>query len=259
MSFLERVYRECKEDLREAKGRVPLVSLQSQIRGENPPRRFERSLRREDRLAVIAEIKFRSPSAGILHDGMKVGEIAAAYCESGADALSVLTETRHFGGELTFIAEAKSKANVPVLRKDFIFDEYQIYESRAAGADAVLLIAAMLQTNQIRELTEAARELKMEVLLELHDEHDLDKAHETENVVLGVNHRSLADLKIDLTTSTRLFPLLPASSTKVAESGIETPGDLRRMTEAGAHAVLMGSSLMRTANPGTALAMLLRP
>lgn len=252
-NILYQIYARRRTDLEHSRARIPLKEMMMRAKDSEPPRGFAGALRKNDRLSIIAEIKFRSPSEGLLRNGHGVEEIARQYGEAGADALSVLTEPNYFSGDLKYIEASKCASHLPVLRKDFIFDVYHIYESRAAGADAVLLIAAMLEPKQLRDLSKLSAELGMDVLLELHDESDLRKADGAHAALWGVNHRNLHTLQIDLDSSRRLMPLLPTDCVKVAESGIERPEQVQLMRERGANAVLIGTSLMRAASPGEAL------
>ncbi len=236
---------------------IPLVELKSRARDIEPPRDFLRALTK-DRLSVIAEIKFQSPSEGVLRKLNDVEAIAASYETAGASALSVLTELHSFGGALENIKRAKHLSSLPVLRKDFLFDEYDIWRSRQIGADAILLIAKMLEREQLLELRQLASDVNLEVLLELHDEDDLQKAEGLSGVAWGVNHRNLTTLQIDLDTSARLFPLLPPRELKVAESGLQSKSDLDQMHKRGANAVLIGSFMMKQPDPGKTLSELLR-
>ncbi len=253
MSFLEQVFVERRVALEETRSRTPYSEILRRAKDAPPTRAFAAALNRADRIAVIAEIKFKSPSAGVLHRGSSIEEIAQQYESACADALSVLTEPNHFGGSLEFLQQARAACSIPLLRKDFLFDPYQIAEARVHGADAVLLIAAMLERGLMLDLVGLAQEFQLAALLELHDEADLSKCDGLSNVIWGVNHRNLKTLAIDLATSLRLLPLLPRDSLKVAESGIETSDQLQEMWQRGANAVLIGSSLMRAESPGDAL------
>ena len=255
--MLERILASRRGAVAELRSQVSLAEMKERACDSAPARAFSGKLRAPGQLAVIAEIKFRSPSAGQLRPHEPVAGIARSYESNGASAVSVLTEPEFFGGRLEFLDQAKQAAALPVLRKDFIFDPFQVYESRAAGADAILLIAAMLERNALTDLAALADELSMDVLVELHDEDDLEKAHDLPVAMFGVNHRSLQSLRVDLDISQRLFPLLPQQVVRVAESGIENAAQLALMRTRGADAVLVGTSLMRAPSPGDALAKLL--
>ncbi|MBL0060680.1 MAG: indole-3-glycerol-phosphate synthase [bacterium] len=220
------------------------------------PRDFLASLQIPDELSVIAEIKFRSPSEGVLRSSDNIEYLATSYERNGASALSVLTEQHAFGGQLINILRAKSSCKLPVLRKDFLYDEYDVWESRTSGADAILLIAKMLSREQLIELRGIAEQATLTILLELHDEDDLCKAEGITNVAFGVNHRNLDTLAIDLGISNKLFPLI--NGIKVAESGLRSRTDVVKMRERGADAVLVGTSFMKHADPGQALAAFLK-
>lgn len=255
--MLEQIFSKCRQRLVETRNRVSLAELKARVQDAPPTRPFAAALRRDDRIGIIAEIKFRSPSMGILRKDQPVEELARDYEAGGADALSVLTEPDFFDGKLESIALAKAAVSLPALRKDFLFDPYQIYESRAADADAILLIAAMLERSVLSDLASLAYDLGMNVLLELHDLSDVEKTSGLSPAMWGVNHRNLKTLAIDLNVSSQLFPLLSIGATRVAESGIETAEQLKAMRERGAHAVLIGTSFMRESSPGATLRSLL--
>lgn len=233
---------------------LSLVELRSHALEMSQPRNFIHALDK-DNIAVIAEIKFRSPSEGLLRNGNDVEFIAESYARNGAAALSVLTEPHSFDGALENINRAKQACALPVLRKDFLYDEYDIWESRQSGADAILLIAKMLTHDQLHELRGLAEQASLSVLLELHNEDDLKKAEGITGVAFGVNHRNLETLTINLDISSRLFPLI--KGLKVAESGLRSHADLLLMQERGANAVLVGTSFMKHTDPGQAFAAFL--
>jgi len=253
---LERIFAARREAVAELQRHVSLAEMKARSNDAPPTRHFARTLRQPGRIAIIAEIKFRSPSAGQLKSYEPVADLARSYGFNGADALSILTEPEFFGGQLEFIHQAKQAVRLPVLRKDFLFDPYQVFESRAAGADAILLIAAMLERSALIELAGLAAGLGMDVLLELHDESDVEKVVNIPVAMFGVNHRNLRTLSIDLGVSQRLFPLLPPHAIRVAESGIDSAAQLMIMKERGADAVLIGTLLMREPSPGEALGKL---
>jgi len=231
-----------------------LTELKTRALDLPPPRNFLHALDK-DKIVVIAEIKFRSPSEGLLRNGNDVGFITESYAKNGAAALSVLTELHSFGGTLENINRAKKVCALPVLRKDFLYDEYDIWESKISGADAILLIAKMLTHDQLHELRGIAKQASLAILLELHDEDDLKKAEGLSDVAFGVNHRNLETLTINLEISSRLFPFIKGLI--VAESGLRSHADLLLMQERGANAVLVGTSFMKHNDPGQALAAFL--
>jgi indole-3-glycerol phosphate synthase len=208
-------------------------------------------------MSVIAEFKRRSPSAGDLRDGASVREIVSAYARGGAAALSVLTEEEHFGGSLDDLREARAACDLPILRKDFVVDPYQLHEAVEAGADAVLLIVAALDDAELRDLNGAARALGLEVLVEVHDRAELARALAVEPVLLGINNRDLRDFSVDVARTLELLADVPEGVLVVAESGISGPDQLAELATAGVSAVLVGESLMRAEDPEQALAALL--
>jgi len=220
------------------------------------PRGFAAALREGSEVRLLAEIKRRSPSAGAIREGADPVEVAEAYLAGGAAALSVLTDGEFFGGSLEALEAVHAAVDLPLLRKDFILDPVQIWEARAAGADAVLLIVRILDDSRLRELQEAARRLGMDVLVEVHDAAELRRALAVGATLVGVNNRDLDTFTTDLGLSLRLAPEVPEGVTLVAESGIRTPADVRRLGEAGVDAVLVGEALMRRSDLAGAAAML---
>ncbi|RJX34853.1 MAG: indole-3-glycerol phosphate synthase TrpC [Desulfarculus sp.] len=218
-----------------------------------PPRDFLAALRARPGRAVIAEIKRASPSAGRLAAEVDPASRAVRYQAGGAAALSVLTDGPFFQGSLTDLRQARAAVGLPVLRKDFIIASAQLYEARAAGADAVLLIAAALEPGQLRDLYQQARELGLAVLPEVHEEVELEPVLALGPALVGVNNRDLRSLQVDLNASLRLRPLIPASTTVVAESGISGPEQAARLRAGGLDAFLVGSHLMRAPDPAAAL------
>lgn len=206
---------------------------------------------------VIAEMKRASPSAGVLRSEYDCGGIARAYEGAGAAALSVLTEADCFAGSLDNLGEARAAVRLPVLRKDFIVDEYQVYESVAGGADALLLIVAALGDSALRRLIERASRLGLAALVEVHTDEELDRALDAGAPIIGVNNRNLKTLDVDLETSFKLRPRIPSHCLAISESGIRSGADLRRLAAAGYHAALVGEHFMRADDPGAALARLL--
>jgi indole-3-glycerol phosphate synthase len=203
--------------------------------------------------AVIAEIKKASPSAGIIRADFKPAEIAASYQQAGAACLSVLTDRHYFQGCEDYLVEARQACSLPVLRKDFLVHPWQIYESRAIGADCILLIAAVLQRDQLQEFDGLAMDLGLDVLVEVHDERELEDALATQATLVGVNNRDLHTFTTDLSTSERLQPMIPEQRTMVTESGIHTLEDVGRMKRSNINAFLVGEAFMRSEDPGQAL------
>lgn len=241
----------------EQRVREPLPALARRA-ADAAPRgaRFRAALDVDAGIAVIAECKRASPSRGEIARDYDPARLATAYRDAGAAAISVLTEPSRFGGSLAHLAAARAAVSVPLLRKDFIIDEYQLYEARAAGADAVLLIVAALGQAELSALHRGAGELGLAALVEVHDERELERALAAEARLVGVNNRDLRTLRVNLAVSYRLAPCLPADVTAVSESGIRTRADLARLRAVGYRAVLVGERLMRADDPGAALAEL---
>ena len=210
------------------------------------------------RPAVIAEIKKASPSKGVLREDFIAADIAQSYAENGAACLSVLTDKQFFQGSVDYLKQARASCQLPVLRKDFMIDAYQIYESRAIGADAILLIAAILDDGQLRDFEAIARSLDMAVLVEVHDASELARALKLKTPLIGVNNRNLKTFEVSLDTTLSLLRDVPSERLLVCESGIRTRDDVLRMGAAGVNAFLVGEAFMREPDPGVALAALFR-
>jgi indole-3-glycerol phosphate synthase len=208
--------------------------------------------------AVVAEVKKASPSRGVLREHFVPAEIAASYARHGAACLSVLTDRQFFQGSAEYLVEARAACPLPVLRKDFMVDEYQVYEARAMGADCILLIAACLDDLQMRDLEACAHDLGLAVLVEVHDGAELDRALRLTTPLVGINNRNLRSFEVSLDTTLALLPRVPRDRLLVTESGILAPDDVWRMRVAGVHAFLVGEAFMRADDPGTALADLFR-
>ncbi|MBJ6723608.1 indole-3-glycerol phosphate synthase TrpC [Geomesophilobacter sediminis] len=207
--------------------------------------------------AIIAEVKKGSPSKGVIREDFDPLEIAMIYQNTGATCLSVLTDEHFFLGHLGYLALIREQVSLPLLRKDFIFDPYQIYQARAAGADAILLIAAMLDLSRLKEFSALARDLALDVLLEVHDEKELESALQTDCRLIGINNRNLRTFEVDIATSERLRALIPVDRLVVAESGITQREEIIRLSEQGVNAFLIGESLMREDDIAAKLAELL--
>lgn len=255
-SVLERIVGETRAELQRRKREVPLPALEASA-GPSVPRGFRRALQRSSYIAVIGEFKRRSPSAGALSDSPDLLEIVTAYERGGASALSVLTEGPNFAGSLDDLRAARAACGLPVLRKDFVVDRYQLHEARVAGADAVLLIVAALAQSELLALHELARELGIDVLVEVHDAEELRRAVDAGAELIGVNNRDLRDFSVDVERTFRLLERMPDGATVVSESGVSEPEQLLRLSEAGVHAVLIGETLMRASDPEHALGQLL--
>ncbi len=235
-------------EVRERVAEVPLAEMERRAAHAPRPRAFTGALCAavaEGRTGLIAEIKRRSPSGGLIRPDFDAPALARDYCEAGTSCLSVLTDGPSFGGNAAHLGEARAACSVPVLRKDFLFDPWQVFEARAMGADCILLILAALSDDQAQELEDLARSLDMSVLAEAHDERELDRALALETRLIGVNNRDLRTLRTDLATAERLIPAIPADRIPVAESGIRTAADVHRMADSGARCILVGEHLLR--------------
>ncbi|MCL2590170.1 MAG: indole-3-glycerol phosphate synthase TrpC [Betaproteobacteria bacterium] len=239
-----------------ARARVPFVEMQARARDAAPVRDFIAALRARiegKQPAVIAEIKKASPSSGLLRVNFQPANLAGDYEDNGAACLSVLTDEPFFQGSPEALKAARAACGIPVLRKDFLIDAYQVFESRAMGADAILLIAAVLSDTRMQEFTGIAHELGMAVLVESHDGKELERALQLNTPLIGINNRNLATLEVSLETTLKLRPRVPPDRIVVTESGIGTREDVEAMRAADVHAFLVGEAFMRTKEPGQAL------
>lgn len=251
MSILGAIVTRKRERLLSAKMRVSVAELKSIIRDVEAPRDFRMAIKRgADKLRIIAEIKKASPSRGLIRKSINHIEIASVYETKKVNAVSVITEEDFFLGELNFLPEVKKTVTMPVLRKDFSFDEYQIYEARANGADALLLIAAILDQRQAEEYLHLSHELGMSVLFEVHNFSELEKALAIKAPIIGINNRDLKTLSIDLNTSLRLKKEIPVDRIVISESGIRTREDVLKIESAGIDAMLVGTCLMESPDIG---------
>lgn len=254
--ILKKIVAHKRVEVASAKAAVSIHELNARISDLEEPRGFERHLRiaaASGRTAIIAEVKKGSPSRGIIRSDFDPIEIARIYQDNGAVCLSVLTDEQFFLGQLSYLALIHEAVSLPLLRKDFICDPYQIHEARAAGADAILLIAAMLDLNQLREFHAVAKEVQLDVLLEVHDEAEMEMALKTDCTLIGVNNRDLRTFVTDLGTTGRLARLMPPDRLLVTESGINDRGDINRLAAEGAQAYLIGEAMMREADIGQKL------
>jgi len=248
MSWLEELFAGAREDSRRRQQEVPLEALRARLVTRDGARPFNETLVRPG-LSLIAEFKRRSPSAGELKPGAGVAETVEAYERGGAAALSILTEERHFGGSVHDLRAAREASDLPILRKDFIVDGYQLYEAAASGADAVLLIVAGLDDEWLEALYLEARKLDLDCLLEVHDEADLERALTVGADVIGINNRNLDDFSVDVETTVELLTDVPAGKTVVSESGYARRDQLDELERIGVDAVLVGETLMRAEDP----------
>lgn len=253
---LKRILTRKAEELAEKSAARPLHTLRTALSGASPPRGFQAALAQciaAGQPAVIAEIKKASPSQGLLCTKFNVAAIARSYSAAGAACLSVLTDTPHFQGRDDDLAEARSVCALPALRKDFIIDPWQVYESRLLGADAILLIVAALGDAMLADLAALAADLGMDALVEVHDAAELERALAIGAPLIGVNNRDLRSFRTDVQITLELLPQVPEDRLLVTESGIATRADIKRLRTAGVHAFLVGETFMRASDPGAKL------
>ncbi len=258
-TILRKILARKAEEVRERRARVSLASLESRITEQVATRGFTAALAARvaaQAPAVIAEVKKASPSKGVIREDFHPAEIAASYQGGGATCLSVLTDVDFFQGDDLYLQQARAACELPVIRKDFTVDPYQVVEARAIGADAILLIVAALADEQMRELAHAAREVGLDVLVEVHDRAELERALELETQLLGINNRDLHSFEMRLETTLELLPHIPEGKVVVTESGIHTPADVALMREHDVHAFLVGEAFMRAPEPGEKLKQL---
>lgn len=248
--ILDRIVEAKREELVARKRAVPQRELQRRCRDLGASRDFEAALRPipPNPVRLVAEVKKASPSRGVLAAGMDPVALACRYAEAGAAALSVLTDAPFFHGELEDLAAVRRAVTLPILRKDFILEEYQLWESRAWGADAILLIVAILEPGALRDLRQAAKGLGLAALVEVHTREELERALDSGATIVGVNNRDLRSFTTLLDPSLDLLPLIPPGIVRVSESGLFTRADVLNVVQAGAHAVLVGEALVRSQN-----------
>jgi indole-3-glycerol phosphate synthase len=247
------------EEIAAAKKKISLETIRADAESRVLTRDFEGALRAKiaaGQAAVIAEVKKASPSKGVLREDFIPADIAQSYAEHGAACLSVLTDRQFFQGQPDFLKQARASCELPVLRKDFMVDPYQVFEARAMGADCILLIAACLDDAQMADLEAIARSLDMAVLVEVHDGAELDRALRLKTPLVGVNNRNLRSFEVSLATTLDLLPRVPADRLLVTESGIQGVADVQTLRAAGVHAFLVGEAFMRAPDPGAALTSL---
>jgi indole-3-glycerol phosphate synthase len=244
MNTLERIVESTRREVAERRSAVPLATLERDLVGRGEDRPFTEALVHPG-ISVIAEHKRRSPSAGAIRDGATVEDVVCAYERAGAAALSVLTEGPHFGGSLADLRAARAATRLPILRKDFVVDHYQLFESAVAGADAILLIVAALEPRELERLHVDALALDLDVLVEVHDAEELEVALELDADVIGINNRDLTDFTVDVARTFELLSDVPAGKVVVSESGISTREQLDELERVGVDAVLVGEALMR--------------
>ncbi|MDI6799835.1 MAG: indole-3-glycerol phosphate synthase TrpC [Actinomycetota bacterium] len=247
--ILDKIIAGKRAELMETKSRHSLQEMKARAAQAGPSRDFKGSLRAPG-LSLVAEIKKASPSAGIIRDDFDAKKIAKIYEAAGASAISVITEEKHFLGNLDYLSLVKRAVSLPILRKDFIIDEYQIYESKVFGADAILLIAAVLKDDELKRFIQIAEEIGLATLVEVHSEDELKRAFELGAQVIGINNRDLNTFKVDIETTFALNKLITSDKIVVAESGVKSREDILSLEEAKVDAVLIGEALMRSGDIG---------
>ncbi|HEY8466625.1 MAG TPA: indole-3-glycerol phosphate synthase TrpC [Solirubrobacterales bacterium] len=252
MTKLDELVSAARQTVRQRQQEVPLDQLQAQLTERGRERPFKEALVAPG-ISLIAEFKRRSPSAGEIRPGADIDEIVAAYERGGASALSVLTEPSGFGGSLEDLRAARARSELPILRKDFVVDPYQLHEAAVNGADAALLIVAALDDDELAELYETARSLDIDTIVEVHDERDLERALAIDADVIGINNRDLTTFVVDVETTERLLTDIPAGKTVVAESGYSSREQIEDLDRIGVDAVLIGEALMRAPDPEQAV------
>ena len=248
MNILDKIVETKKEEVAKLKRDFTLSYFRDIEFFEKPSLNFAAALNHSDRLSVIAEIKKASPSKGIIRNDFNHLKIADVYLENGVDAISILTDENYFMGSLSYLNDIAKIKTAPLLRKEFVINEYQVFQSKAAGADAILLISEILSAAQIKELTHAAKETGLEILLELHSLEQLNKIDLTLNKIIGINNRNLEDFSVNLETTNNISKLLPDDITCVSESGINSHDDVKFIKDTKAKAVLVGEHFMRNEN-----------
>ena len=257
MSFLNEVLKFTQERVEKSRGCLPLDELRKRCRNSPPVRSFQKALIASPGIALIGEIKKASPSSGLIREDFSPVELAQCYLENGARALSVLTEEKFFQGKLDYLLEIRAKIKLPLLRKDFIIDEYQIFESRLFGADAILLIVSILSDEKINKLFHSTRELGMDAILEIHSEEEWRRISFLPAKLIGINNRNLRSLTIDLSTTIKLAPLIPKNQVLISESGIKTRKGVLNLEKAGVKGILVGEAVMGSRAPAQKIRYLL--
>ena len=243
--ILDKIYSHKLKEIAETKRIVSIELLKDKCKDSTQTVKFSRAIKKDNKIRFIAEVKKASPSAGIIREDFNYINIAMEYEAGGASAISVLTDKEFFKGDIKYLSEIKETVSLPVLRKDFIIDPYQIYEARAAGADLVLLIARILTKEKIDTFLTLSHELGMECLVEVHDNDDLEKVLEAEAAIIGINNRNLDTFETNLETTLQLCHRIPEDKIIISESGIKTRADILILEEAGIDAILIGETLMR--------------
>lgn len=255
--FLEKIAKIKKEEIAKRKPLFSLKEMGEMISHLPPPRGFMEAISHHAPMALIAEIKHASPSAGVIQEDVNLQQITLAYEAGGACAISVLTESHFFKGKLSYLLQVKERTSLPVLQKDFILDPFQIYEGRALGADAILLIASLLNREELKDFVGLAQTLQIFPFVEVHNESDLEKTSALNLSLIGVNNRDLKTLEVDLKTTFQLKKKIPSGMKVISESGIKSSQDVKLLKEAGVNGILVGEILMRSTDPASKIKELL--
>ncbi|MGD0589388.1 MAG: indole-3-glycerol phosphate synthase TrpC [Bacteroidota bacterium] len=258
MSILENILKNTRQEVAVSKKTTPLEQLREMPGFQRHCFSLMKALHRKE-VSIIAEIKKASPSKGVIRKNFDPYALAREYAENGASAISILTDKKYFQGNIRFISDVRTSVALPILRKDFIVDSYQLTEAKAFGADAVLLIAAALEPKQLHDLHDEANKLGLDCLVEVHDERELATLDLKQVKVVGINNRDLSDFTVDVTTTLRVAMKIPKGIIIVSESGISSRADIDHLAVHGIHAILVGESLLRAESPGKALQALLTP
>lgn len=246
--FIDEIVEKKRQEIKEKKSFLNLRDLEELISKNPGPRNFMACFDHSS-ISLIAEIKYASPSRGIINDKIDHRFIASIYEKGGASAISVLTERYYFKGALSFIKDVKEHTSLPILQKDFVIDPFQIYEGRAFGADAILLIALLLDREKLKDFIDLAINLKLTPLVEIHSEEELDKILTFDLPLIGINNRDLRTFEVDITTTIRLIKLMPSKTKIISESGIKTKDHVRLLKESGVSGILVGETLMQSTDP----------
>ena len=251
--MLDRIIEKKKTEIEDAKRLKPLELMEKEFEGLGNTREFFGSLKPDGRVKIIAEIKRASPSKGILREDFDPVDIARGYAMGGASAISVLTDMTFFKGSLDQLSDVRNAVSVPLLRKDFILDPYQVYEARLYGADAILLIVSALESQTLKHLIELAHSLRMDAVVEVHNEVELETAISAGSRLIGINNRDLKTFEVNLEVSARLAKLIPNDRIAISESGISSSGDIKRLRDYGLSVFLIGETFVKSADPGREL------
>ncbi len=251
--ILDEIVNNKLKEVARRKKEVPLAALKSKLAASTPTRNFRKAISSATKINIIAEIKRASPSAGVIIKNFSLEELARIYEKNGASALSILTDQKFFKGELKDLEKARKASSLPILAKEFIVDEYQIYEARTGGADALLLIARILDREKLKEYLDLAWQMDLDCLVEIHAEEEWQKIKDLPFNIIGINNRNLENLKVDLKMSFNLIKKIPLDRVVVSESGINNKKDIYRLQEAGVDAFLIGEALLKSKNVGEKL------